>query len=200
MTGSIDDWFQDHSDGSLGDHLDDEVLERSAPWDLHVSGMSTTRSERRQAGAGAWRGARGRGGRAFAETKRAVNPVSSGRGKTTGDKKAAQRKPATPRAAAADLDATIRRVAKANPGVGYKRIARHLRDQGINVSRAQVAHVLAHPNSWWKRKATPVPAPRKPSSVVRISAGAQRSRTVPVTDLCPSCGVRLSVIATCRCS
>ena len=198
MARSINDWFQDHSDSSFGDHLDDEVVERSAPWDLKAAGMATTRSERGQASAGGWRGSLGRGS-GGSSAKRAGGARAT-QSTATNAKKSAHRQASKPRGTATELEATIRRVAKANPGVGYKRIARHLRDHGINVSRAQVAQVLAHPNSFWKRKATPVPPPRKPGVVFRVSAGAQRSRMVPATDLCPSCGVRPSVTGTCRCS
>ena len=197
MARSINDWFQDHSDPSLGDRLDDEAVERAAPWDLQAAGMSTTRSERGRAGSGSRRGSRGRGdgGSAAKRTGGVPAPRSTG----SNAKKSGRRQSSKPQGPATEVEATIRRIAKANPGVGYKRIARHLRDHGINVSRAEVAQVLAHPNSFWKRKVA-VPPPRKPGMVFRISAAAQRSRVAPETDLCPSCGVRPSVTGTCRCS
>ncbi len=47
---SIGDWFADHARESPDDSPDDEVVERQAPWDLQSSGLSTTRSARRDAG------------------------------------------------------------------------------------------------------------------------------------------------------
>ncbi len=52
MARSIGDWFKDHSDSSLGDRLDDEVVERQEPWDHAVSGMLTSRADRKATGFG----------------------------------------------------------------------------------------------------------------------------------------------------
>ena len=101
---------------------------------------------------------------------------------------------------ASEVVRAIRRVAEILPGIGYKRLARILTVTGMQVTRTQVADVLAHPNSAWKRKTATAIAPRKPGLVIHVTAGAQRSRTAPITELCPSCGVRISLAGLCLCS
>lgn len=194
MARSIGDWFKDHSDSSLGDRLDDEVVKRQEPWDRAVSGRSTSRADRKAAGFGT---RRRRGVERSAKSPSTVSAVREG---STATKNGKPQKPSQPIGAPPDLETRIGQAAKAHPDLGYKRLARLLRESGFDVTRAQVAQVLAHPNSFWKRR----PARRTPTSksatVFRVTAGAQRSRIVPTTDLCTSCGVRLSVIGTCRCS
>ncbi|RBY91059.1 hypothetical protein [Blastococcus sp. TF02A-30] len=193
MARSINEWFGDHADSSLGDFQDDEVVERPAPWDVAGSGMTTTRSGRKALGFGSNRASRGRS---------AVGRSGDGRSSAaaTSAKKRQQATTAQPRKGATKVETQIRRTAAAHPGTGYKQLARMLRAVGLNVTRADVARVLAHPNSAWKRKASSPPPPRKPAMVIRIPADAQRSRVVPATDLCPSCGMRPTVLGTCRCS
>lgn len=33
MNGSIDEWFADHGENSMGDSIDDEIVEHEDPWD-----------------------------------------------------------------------------------------------------------------------------------------------------------------------
>jgi len=193
MARSINEWFGDHADASLGDFQDDEVAERQAPWDIARSGMTTTRAGRTALGFGSARGSQARGSVGASGGNRRA-------GSTKSTKKRQSGKKTQPRTSTTSVDAQIRRTAAAHPGTGYKQLARLLREVGINVSRADVARVLAHPNSAWKRKAASPPPPRKPAMVERISAAAQRSRAVPMADLCPSCGMRPTVLGTCRCS
>lgn len=194
MARSIGDWFDDHADGSLGDRLDDEVVERQAPWDLQALGRSTARADRRTTRSGTWPSRRGAGGQPRPADRPVVpaprGPATSGSGR-----------PGTPRSTLpAGVQARVRQAAETHPGVGYKQLARTLKADGLNITRAQVADVLAHPNSGWKRKVAPAPLPRKPATVFRLPADAQRSRIVPATDLCPSCEMRLTLTSTCRCS
>jgi hypothetical protein len=193
MARSISDWFGDHADGSLGDSQDDEVVERQALWDVARSGMTTTRSGREEISSDSGRASKGR---------RPVGGFGSRRGSAAGDstKKSRSGNTAHPRSGTPKVEARIRRLAAAHPGTGYKQLARLLRAEGFDVSRADVAQVLAHPKSAWKRKAATPPPPRKPAMVIRISAAAQRSRSIPLTELCPSCGMRPTVLGTCRCS
>lgn len=191
MARSINEWFSDHADASLGDSQDDEVVERTAPWDVSAAGMTTTRAGRRAFGSSSGRSGKGRG---------SVGAVGGGRsagsGKTT-KKQQNPRKIPQPRSGATPVESQIRRAAAAHPGTGYKQLARLLRAEGLNVSRAEVARVLAHPNSAWKRKAA-LPEPRKPAVVV--PGTTQRSIVVPVSELCPSCGMRPTLLGICRCS
>ncbi|MGY1680634.1 hypothetical protein [Geodermatophilus sp. SYSU D01176] len=93
----------------------------------------------------------------------------------------------------------IRRVAHANPQMGHKRLAALLRAHGIDVTKAQVAEVLTRR---WRLPSRDGRATKgtKPAMVIKVNAGAQTSRTLHETPLCPSCGMRLSVLAMCRCS
>lgn len=97
------------------------------------------------------------------------------------------------------LASEIRRAAHANPRMGHKRLAALLRASGVNVTKAQVAEVLTRR---WRSASQDRRAcdEKKPAVVIKVNAGAQTSRTPHATPLCPSCGMRLSVLATCRCS
>jgi hypothetical protein len=93
----------------------------------------------------------------------------------------------------------IRRAAHANPQIGHKRLAALLRSRGTDVTKAQVAQVLTRPQPK-KPDNQRSTRPSKPALVIKVTAGAQASRTVHETPLCESCGVRLSIYGTCRCS
>ncbi len=93
----------------------------------------------------------------------------------------------------------IRSLAHAHPHLGHRRLAALLRARGVDVSRAQVAEVLRRRWQASSRAASPSSI-RKPATVIKVTAAAQTSRTVHETPLCPSCGVRLSIIGQCRCS
>jgi hypothetical protein len=189
MARSINEWFGDHAEASLGNSQDDEVVERHTPWDIAGAGLTTTRASRKALGFRSARATKGRDSVGVSAVGR-----SSRVGKST--KKQLPGKTAQPRSGATTIEAQIRQAAAAYPGTGYKQLARLLRAKGINVSRADVARVLAHPNSAWKQKAAgPL---RKPASVIPESA--QRSIVLPVTELCPSCGMRPTVLGICRCS
>jgi hypothetical protein len=192
MARSINEWFGDHAGASLGDSQDDEVVERHAPWDVSGAGMTTTRASRKAFGSRSGRASKGRG---------SVSASGVGRSSRVGKSTTKQQSENTAqsRSGATTIEAQIRRAAAAHPGTGYKQLARLLRAEGLNVSRADVARVLAHPNSAWKRKAASQP-PRKPALVSRTPAAAQSSRVVPMTELCPSCGMRPTVLGICRCS
>ena len=189
MARSIADWFDDRADGSLGDRMDDETVEKQAPWDLAESGMSTRRGDRKALSIGA-----GRSGPPQRSGQQAGKPSAQASRAT----QAGRRQHPGQVDSAASLEARVRQAAKDHPDFGHKRIARLLRDGGTNVTRAQVAQLLARPNAIWRRE----PSRRTPRSanVFRVRADAQQSRVVPTTELCTSCGVRLTVIGTCRCS
>lgn len=97
-----------------------------------------------------------------------------------------------------DVAAAIRRAAAANLDLGPTKLAALLRSRGTAVSKAQVKEVLARRRSSATCKRPPAKA--KPGLVIKVKAGAQASRTVHETPLCPSCGLRLNVYAMCRCS
>jgi hypothetical protein len=99
-----------------------------------------------------------------------------------------------------DYAGLVQLAAGAHPDYGYKRLARVLRSVGVPVSRTDVAQVLAHPHSRWKQAPANLRIVERQSARIRIKADAQRSRTPHATELCSSCGVRLSVIGSCRCS
>jgi hypothetical protein len=256
---SIGDWYADHARDLPDDWSDDEFVERQAPWDLSSSGMSITRSARRDAGLGG-RGARsssrasteGRGGsprnspsaggstsartaagslprsvrkrilaavalnpRASATTiaasvTKAGSPVSPAQVAaviaTRGSANWTQKRGMTPGTVDSRLAAEIRRMAGAHPELGYKRLAALMRARGTQVSRAGVAEVLRR--QWLAsrgRRGTKGKPPtgsksKRPALVIKVTAGAQTSRTMHETPLCPSCGVRLSLQGMCRCS
>ncbi|MGY1709104.1 hypothetical protein ACI8AC_06290 [Geodermatophilus sp. SYSU D00758] len=97
------------------------------------------------------------------------------------------------------LASEIRRAAHANPQMGHKRLAALLRSRGVDVDKAQVAEVLTRRWRLPSRNGRTAKG-TKPAMVIKVRAGAQTSRTPHETPLCPSCGMRLSVLATCRCS
>src|SRR5688500_10585746 len=99
-----------------------------------------------------------------------------------------------------DYVGLIQLAAKAYPELGYKRLARLLRTVGVDVSRTGVAEVLAHRNSRWKHGSVNALVAPPPPRVICVTAGAQRSRTPHATQFCSSCGVRISLSGTCRCS
>lgn len=193
MARSIGDWFADHERATLGDNQDDEIVEQQAPWDLRTSGMATTRSDRRGAGFGT---KKARFGRSAGAT---VPPGGRGKGKPAAPRWGNSASPAA-RSKATPLESRIRNAANANPGLGYKKLAALLRSTGVPVTKAQVAEALARSRSASNKGAQRSRAKAKPAMIIRVKAGAQTSRTVHETPLCPSCGVRLSVIGTCRCS
>ncbi|MGY1780327.1 hypothetical protein [Geodermatophilus sp. SYSU D01036] len=252
MARSIGDWFADHARELPDDSPDDEVVERQAPWDLQSSGLSTTRSTRRNAGLSAttaWMSrSRAGGGRSTAAgTAGRRAGAASAQSASTSVPKSVRKKiltaarvdpradarslaasltragtPVTPSQVAAvlgrplptagtrgratntspvtrKLASEIRRAAHANSQVGHKRLAALLRARGVNVDKAQVAEVLT---PRWRLPSRDGRAAkgRKPAVVIKVNAGAQTSRTVHETPLCPSCGMRLSVLAMCRCS
>ena len=192
MARSIGDWFKDHANSSLGDGSDDEVVETQAPWDVRAANTATTRTERRNAGFGGPRGGRVRGaGRSAASPGKATAKA--------GARASARRHTPDVPGLTADLESRIRQAAEAFPGIGPKRLARHLREKGFLVTKAQVAAVLARPRVAPKRTASRAAPKRKPAMVIRAS-GAQRSRVEHATELCPSCGVRPTIEGNCRCS
>ncbi len=67
------------------------------------------------------------------------------------------------------------------------------------MTKAQVAEVLTRR---WRLPSRDGRATKgtKPAMVIKVNAGAQTSRTLHETPLCPSCGMRLRVLAMCRCS
>lgn len=93
----------------------------------------------------------------------------------------------------------IRRAARADPQIGHKRLTALLRTQGMDVTRAQVAEVLRRPKRAPAASKPPEKANR-PAMTVKVTASAQTSRIVHETPLCQSCGMRLSLQFTCRCS
>jgi hypothetical protein len=249
---SIGDWFVDHARELPDNSPDDEVVERQAPWDLHRSGLSTTRSARRNDGLS--------GRSAWTSKTRAVDSRGAGAGtpaRSTGTtsaldaaspvpksvrKKILAAVKANPRADAKTLAATltrggtpvspfqvaavlgrplrvastnsrttstkpasrkvaseIRRAAHANPEIGHKKLAALLRARGTDVTKAQVAEVLTRRRRLASRDGHAATT-RKPAMVIKVAAAAQTSRTVHETPLCQSCGVRLSIYDTCRCS
>lgn len=105
----------------------------------------------------------------------------------------------------------------ANPHMGSKALVAILKSRGVHATKAEVTSAMAtartltsrsrstnadgshaKPTSQARRK--PTAAARKPSRPVKISAGAQTSRTTHETPLCSSCGVRISIYSGCRCS
>ncbi|WP_091366158.1 hypothetical protein [Geodermatophilus telluris] len=252
MARSIGDWFADHAHELPDGSPDDEVVERQAPWDLQSSGLSTTRSARRDGGLSAetaWtaRSLAGGGRSAAAGTPAQYGAAASARSASSSVPKSVRKKILTaarinPRADVNSLAASltragtpvsssqvaavlgrplaaagtrgratdtsrvarkvaseIRRTAHANPQMGHKRLAALLRARGVDVDKAQVAEVLTRR---WRLSSRNGRAAKgtKPAMVIKVNAGAQTSRTLHETPLCPSCGMRLSVLAMCRCS
>ena len=109
--------------------------------------------------------------------------------------RAGRHRPTTP--GPTEVAARIRDAARAHPQLSTKKLAALLRARGTVVTKAQVAQVLAREQPSGNRRAA---EQRKPAVVIKVTAGAQGSRTVHETPLCQSCGVRLSVYSTCRCS
>ncbi|MGY1690360.1 hypothetical protein [Geodermatophilus sp. SYSU D01105] len=93
----------------------------------------------------------------------------------------------------------IRRAAHAHPQIGHKRLAALLRARGTDVTKAQVAEVLTRRRLSASHNGRSTQS-KKPAMVIKVTAAAQTSRTVHETPLCQSCGVRLSIYGTCRCS
>jgi hypothetical protein len=112
---------------------------------------------------------------------------------------------------------TIQEVVRANPHMGKKALVAVLKARGVVATKAEVASAIAQAwtstssnrrTSAGRRRAkptshargTPTVAAKKPPRAVKISAGAQTSRTTHETPLCSSCGVRISIYSGCRCS
>lgn len=187
MARSIRDWFADRESGSLDDALDDEVVERQAPWDVaalpsappRATDRSRTPSRRVAAGA-AKKTAKGRG------RAPATVPVAPPVPKSAGSE------PALPRALRERITVAIR----LHPGQGARRVAAALRAAGAEVTKAQVAAVLRDLAAQSNGASPAARATRAPRD-----AGTSRSpRPTPATPLCGSCGMRVSVLGMCRCS
>jgi hypothetical protein len=186
MARSIREWFADRESGSLDDALDDEVVERQAPWDVAaLRGVPPRATERRRtpsrrvAAGVAKKTAKGRG-RAPA-TVLAVPPVP----------KSAGSEPVLPRPLRERITVAIR----LHPGLGARRVAAALRAAGTDVTKAQVALVLrdlAPPTA----RASTAPATR----AARHGAGSGGRSPAPLTPLCGSCGGAISPLGMCRCS
>lgn len=187
MTGSINDWFLGRQLSSLGEAVDDEVVEWQAPWDVPPAqsqaprSHATARAERfRKSGV---KHVGGRSGRKPA--------VAAAGGRGSG--------PTSPVIAAA-LRRQIQAAIREYPQEGSKRIAATLRATGLSVSKAQVSEVRRqmHVAKRQRAAANRRTARRKPTG--QSSAAAEPLRIAPVAPLCDACGIRVSPMGTCRCS
>jgi hypothetical protein len=186
MARSIREWFADRESGSLDEALDDEVVERQAPWDLAALRGAPPRASdgrrtpsRRVAVGVAKKTAKGRG--RAPTTVPAVPPVPASAGSD----------PVVSRVLRERITVAIR----LHPGLGARRVAAAMRAAGADVTKAQVALVLrdlAPPTG----RASTAPAAR----AARAGAGSGGRRPAPLTPLCGSCGVAISHLGMCRCS
>src|SRR5215207_1169070 len=101
MARSINEWFGDHAEASLGDSQDDEVVEAHAPWDVAGAGMTTTRASRKALGFGSGR---------TSKVRRAVGASAVGRSSRVGKSAKKQRsgKTAPVRSGAMTVESQIR--------------------------------------------------------------------------------------------
>lgn len=187
MARSIRDWFADRESGSLDDALDDEVVERQAPWDVAaVLGAPPRATERRRtpsrrvAAGAAKKTARGRG------RAPATVPVAPPLPKSAGSE------PVLTRALRERITVAIR----LHPGQGARRVAAALRAAGAEVTKAQVAAVLRDLAARSNGASPAARATRTP----RDAGPCKAPRPTPATPLCGSCGMRVSVLGMCRCS
>jgi hypothetical protein len=185
MAGSIDDWFLNRQLSSLGDHLDDEVVEWQAPWDVLPAQPPAPRADQVA-----------RAGRRMIAGRDAVaGRPKLKRDKSTGGSAAPlpiPKPPVVPTAVRRQIQAAIRE----NPGEGSKRIAATLRATGVSVTKAQVSEVRRqmHQRAAQNRRATRRRPTGQPPRVI------EPPRTGLEMPLCNACGVRVSLIGTCRCS
>lgn len=128
--------------------------------------------------------------------------------------------PATPsrenRTPALQALSAVQEVVRSHPGMSKKALLALLRARGITATKAEVAAALSQASAPRRGPQSQVTKRRnsgsqaqlqraagttsKRSRPIRISAGAQTSRTTHETPLCSSCGMRVSINSSCRCS